>query len=159
MGEEVVGAIFDHPKGKVKRDEDTCEGTSNRPNKKNRQRREGSLVAAANRKRGQKPTEGTPDHFEKLLEGPCLNYAFPIKHLYKNCVLLKRFLSRGSNKGDHGKEPKPAIDDAEGKDRGFPMLDGCLMIFEELAAYDSKCRQKLTCRKVYMAELASPSFL
>ena len=43
--------IFDHPKGKAKRDEDTSEGASNRPNKKkNKQRREGSLVATTNRK-------------------------------------------------------------------------------------------------------------
>ena len=33
-GEEVVGAIFDHLKGKAKRDEDTGEGASNHPNKK-----------------------------------------------------------------------------------------------------------------------------
>ena len=33
-GEEAVGAIFDRPKGKPKRDEDAGEGTSNRSNKK-----------------------------------------------------------------------------------------------------------------------------
>jgi len=33
-GEEAVGAIFDRPKGKVKRDEDAGEGASNRSNKK-----------------------------------------------------------------------------------------------------------------------------
>ena len=33
-GEEAVGAIFDRPNGKAKRDEDTGEGTSNRPSKK-----------------------------------------------------------------------------------------------------------------------------
>ena len=32
--EEAVGAIFDRPKGKAKRDEDAGEGASNRPNKK-----------------------------------------------------------------------------------------------------------------------------
>ena len=56
-------------------------------------------MAAADCKGGQKPTEGTPDHFEKLLEGPCPNHAFLIKHLYKDCALMKRFLSGGSNKG------------------------------------------------------------
>ena len=73
-------------------------------------------MATVDRKGGWKPTEGTPDHFEKLPEGPCPNHAFPIKHLYKDCVLMKQFLSEGSNKGEHRKEPKPAIDDAEGKD-------------------------------------------
>ena len=61
---------------------------------------------------------------------------------------MKRFLSRGFNKGEHRKEPKPVIDDAEGKDGGFLMLDDCLMIFGGSAAYDSKRRQKLACRKV-----------
>ena len=71
--EEEVRAIFDCLKGKAKRDEDTGEGVSNRPvKKKNKQRREGSLVAITDRKGGWKPAEGTPDHFEKLLEGPCL---------------------------------------------------------------------------------------
>ena len=82
--------------------------------------------------------EGTPDHFEKLLEGPCSNHAFPVKHLYKNCVLMKRFLSGGSNKAEHRKEPKPTADDAEGKDGGFLTLDGCLKIFRGSMTYDSK---------------------
>ena len=72
---------------------------------------------------------------------------------------MKRFLSGGSNKGEHRKEPKSATDDAEGKDGGFLMLDGYLMIFEELVAYDSKRRQKLACREVYTAEPAAPTFL
>ena len=86
-------------------------------------------MATTDRKGGRKPTKGTPDHFEKLLEEPCQNHAFPIKHLYKDYVLMKRFLSEGSNKGEHRKEPKPGIDDAKGKDGGFPVLDDCLMIF------------------------------
>ena len=95
-GEEAVGAIFDHLKGKSKRDKDPCEGASNRPNKKkNKQRREGWLVATANRKGGRKPAEGTLDHFKKLLKGPCPNHASPIKHLYKDCTLMKGFLSGG----------------------------------------------------------------
>ena len=98
--------IFDRPKGKVKRDKDADEGTSNCPNKKkNKQRCEGSLVATANRKGGRKPTKGTLDHFEKLLKGPCPNHAFPIKHLYKDCTLMKRFLFGGSNKGIIGRSP------------------------------------------------------
>ena len=93
--------IFDRPKGKAKRDKDAGEGASNRPNKKkNKQRHEGSLVAAADRKGSRKPAEGTPYHFEKLLKGPCPNHDFPVKHLYKQCALMKRFLSGGSKKGD-----------------------------------------------------------
>jgi len=53
---------------------------------------------------------------------------------------MKQFLSRGSNKGEHGKYPDLTVDDAEGKDGGFVTLDGCLMIFGGSATYDSKCR-------------------
>ena len=53
---------------------------------------------------------------------------------------MKWFLSGGSNKGEHGKDPDPTIDDTEGKDDGFPTLDGCLMIFGGSEAYDSKRR-------------------
>ena len=72
---------------------------------------------------------------------------------------MKRFLFRGSNKGEHRKEPKPTIDDVEGKDSGFLALDGCLMIFGGSVAYDSKHRQKLACHEVYMAMPTVPTFL
>ena len=101
----MIRAIFDHLKGKAKWDEDAGEGTSNHPNKKkNKQWHEGSLVATADRKGRQNPAEGTRDYFEKPLEGPCPNHAFPVKHLYKNCNLLRRFLSRGSDNREHKKE-------------------------------------------------------
>ena len=159
-GEEAVRAIFDHLKGKEKRDEDAGEGASNHPNKKkNKQWREGSLMATADRKGGQKPTKGTLDHFEKLVERPCPNHTFPIKHLYKDCGLMKRFLFGGYNTGEHRGDPKPAADDTVGKDGGFPTLDGCLMIFGESTAYDSKRHQTLAHREVYTAEPDEPSFL
>ena len=116
-------------------------------------------MAIANCKGGQKPIEGTPDHFDKLLEGPCPNHAFPVKHLYKDCVLMKQFLSVGSNKREHRKEPKPTADDAKGKDDSFPTLDVCLMIFGGSMAYDSKHHQKLARREVYTAKPATPTFL
>ena len=141
MGEEAVGAIFDRLKGQAKWDEDASEGASNSPSKKkNKQRHKGSLIAAADRKGGRKPTEGTPNHFEKLLEGLCPNHAFPIKHLYKDCSLTRWFLSGGSNKGEHTKDPAPTTNDAEEKDNDFPTLEGCLMIFGGPEAYDSKRR-------------------
>ena len=49
-------------------------------------------------------------------------------------------MSRGSIKGEHGADPSLAIDNAEGKDGGFPTLDGCLMIFGGTVSYLSKCR-------------------
>ena len=76
-------------------------------------------MVTTDRKGGQKPIEGTLDHFEKLLEGPCPNHSFPIKNLYKYCGLMKRFLSRGFNKGGNGKDPEPTTDYVEGRDDGF----------------------------------------
>ena len=72
---------------------------------------------------------------------------------------MKRFLSEGSNKGEHGKDPDPTIDDTEGKDSGIPMPDGFHMIFGGSMAYDSKRRQKVARHEVYMTELATPTFL
>ena len=109
-------------------------------------------MAAAGCKGGQKPTEGNPNHFKKLLEVPCPNHAFPIKHLLKDYGLMRQFLSGGSNKGEQGKDPPPTTDDAEEKDNDFPTSDGCLMIFGGSVAYDSKHRQKVARREVYTAQ-------
>ena len=106
-------------------------------------------MAATDRKGGRKPMEGTPNHFEKLLEGPCPNHAFPVKHLLMDYGLMRWFLSRGSNKGEQEKDPTPTTDDAEEKDDGFPTPDGCLMIFGGSVAYDSKRHQKVACHEVY----------
>ena len=132
--------IFDHLYGKARRDEGAGEGASNRSAKRKNKKQwhEDSLVATADHKGGWKPMEATLNPFEKLLKGPCPNHAFPIKHLYKDCSLIRLFLSRGSNKGEHGKDLDPTTDDAEGKDGGFLTLDGYLMIFEGSVAYDSK---------------------
>jgi len=104
------------------------------------------------------PAKNAPDHFEKLLEGPCPNHALRVKHLYKDCALMKRFLSGGFDKGNQRKKLEPAADDAKGKDGGFSALDGCLMIFGGTATYDPKRRQKIACHEVYAAELAMSSF-
>ena len=90
-GEEAVGAIFDRLEGKARRDEGANKGTSNSSakGKNKKQRREDSLVAAADRMGGWKPTEGTLNHFEKLLEGACPYHAFPVKHPLKDCSLMR----------------------------------------------------------------------
>ena len=97
-------------------------------------------MAAVDRKGGRKPAEGTLNHFEKMLEGPCPNHAFPVKHPLKDCSLMRKFLFGSSNKGEQGKEPAPTADDTKEKDDDFLTLDGCLMIFGGSVAYDSKRR-------------------
>ena len=76
-------------------------------------------MAATDRKGGRKPTEGTPNHFKKMLEGLCSNHAFPVKHPLKDCSLMRKFLSGSSNKGEQGKEPAPTTDDAEARTMAF----------------------------------------
>ena len=54
---------------------------------------------------GKQPQQGLLDHFNKLMESPCTNHAYPVKHLYKDCELLKRFLRQaGGPKEGKGKE-------------------------------------------------------
>jgi hypothetical protein len=36
------------------------------------------------------------DHFERLLKGAFLNYAYPVKHKLKNCDMMKNFMSSRS---------------------------------------------------------------
>ena len=159
----MVGAIFNHLEGKARRDEGAGEGTSNRSTKRKNKKQwhKDSLMAAADRKGGRKPTEGTANHFEKLLEGPCSNHAFSVKHLLKDCSLMRWFLSGGSNKGEHGKDPAPTVNDAEEKNDCFPTPDDYLMIFGGSAAYDSKCHQKVPndLHEVYTTGPATPAFL
>ena len=94
-----------------------------------------------------------------MLEGLCLNHAFPVKHLLKDCSLMRKFLLGSANKGEQGKEPAPTVDDDEEKNDAFPTLNGALMIFGGSTAYDSKRRQKVARREVYTAWPATPAFL
>ena len=85
-------------------------------------------MATVERKGKKATAEGTPDHFEKMLEGSCLNHGYSIKHALKDCDLMRKFLARGSKKGDP-KKPNPSGDDADGEDAVYPIETGCLMIF------------------------------
>jgi hypothetical protein len=40
-----------------------------------------------------------PDFFEKKLEQPCPNLALPIKHLYIDCSLTRKFFFSGPRRG------------------------------------------------------------
>ena len=76
-------------------------------------------MAAAEQKASRVPAEGTPDHFDKLLEGPCPNHTFPVKHMYKDCSLMKRFFTGGSKKWEKKKKPEAKADDAGEKEGVF----------------------------------------
>ena len=61
-------------------------------NKKDRRRLGSAPLVAVTDRIVKQPHQGLPDHFNKLMDGPCPNHAYPVKHLYKECELLKRFL-------------------------------------------------------------------
>ena len=61
-------------------------------NKKDHRRPVNSALVAAADRTGRLPQQGQPNHFNKLMESPCTNHAYPIKHLYKDSELLKPFL-------------------------------------------------------------------
>ena len=66
------------------------------------------MVAVADRM-GKQPQQGLPDPFNELMESPCTNHAYPVKHLYKDYKLLKRFLRHTSKlKEGKGKEEEEA---------------------------------------------------
>jgi hypothetical protein len=53
------------------------------------------------------------------------------------------------------KKPDLPEDNTVEKGTAFPETMVYLMFFGGIAAHDSKCRQKLTCREVYTAEPAT----
>ena len=95
-GKEAIGAVFsgDRDKGKPKR-ADPDEGPSTQRGKKNKKdwhRSDNTALVVAADRTPRQPQQGLPNHFNKLMDGPCPNHAYPIKHLYKECELLKCFL-------------------------------------------------------------------
>jgi hypothetical protein len=160
-GEEAVAAILTRPRRDDQDDDDVPETSSGRQKRKGKakRRRDGDLVAAADR-RAQKPRDGQKkDHFEKLLESPCTNHEGPVQHKLKDCRLLKNFLDgtlkRGAPKPNEGKDDAPI----EGDDAAYFEDGRVMMIFGGPDAYGSKRQQKLTRRDVCSAEPAVPTYL
>ena len=78
------------------------------------------MVTAADRA-GKQPQQDQPDHFDKLMESPCTNHASPVKHLYKNYELLKRFLWQAAKPKEEKGEESAKKGGAMGKDEDdFP---------------------------------------
>ena len=92
----MIRAVFSgvRDKGKAKR-EDQDKGPSTlrgKKNKKDRRRPTNSALVAVADHMGKQPQQGLPDHFDKLMDSPYTNHAYLVKHLYKDCELLKCFL-------------------------------------------------------------------
>ena len=66
---------------------------------------------------GKQPQQDPLSHFQELLESPCTNHAYPVKHLYKDCELLKRLLRQaGGPKEEKGEEAVAKKRDVTDKD-------------------------------------------
>ena len=51
------------------------------------------------------------------MDSPCTNHAYPVKHLYKDCELLKRLRRQASGlKEEKGEEAAAKKGDVAGKD-------------------------------------------
>ena len=75
-----------------------------------------TLVAMADHTSKQ-PQQDLLGHFHKPMEIPCTNHTYPVKHLYKDCELLKRLLRQaGGPKEGKGKEAAAKKGGVAGKD-------------------------------------------
>ena len=85
----------------------------------------------------------------------------PIKHLYKDCEILKHFLRQANKpKEGKGKEDTAKKGGTAGKDEdGFLNPEECLIVFGGSDAIHSKRQHKVRYREAYAAESAIPSFL
>ena len=95
------------------------------------------------------------------MESPCTNHACHIKHLYKDCELLKSLLwHAGKPKEGKGKEEVAKKGGTTTKDEdSFPNHEECLMIFGGSDAIHSKRQHKVRYREACAVESAIPSFL
>ena len=91
-------------------------------NKKDRHRSTNPTLVAAAVRTGKQPQQGLLHHFDELIESTCTNHTYPIKHLYKDYELLKRFLRQvGGPKEGKGKEAAAKKGGTAAKDGdGFP---------------------------------------
>ena len=92
------------------------------------------------------------------MESPCTNHAYPVKHLYKDCELLKRFLRQASGlKEGKGKEATTKRGGMVGKDGdNFPDPEECLMIFGGSDAIYSKRQHKVRYKEACIAKNGHP---
>ena len=47
------------------------------------------------------------------MDGPCLIHGFPVKHFYKDCALMKRYLKGELTAASMGKQGEPEEEDKE----------------------------------------------
>jgi hypothetical protein len=110
------------------------------------------------------PTKPAPtkDHFESLLDAPCPHHEVPVKHMLRECRLMKNYVN-GTLKLRTADQPKKgglSPDNDNNAGAAFPGEDGAVhMIFRGSPARPSRRREKLIQREVFNADIAKPSYL
>jgi hypothetical protein len=148
---------------------DHGEGTSSRFKKKknDKRRRDNNFVAAVEHKASRpksnlnKPAP-TRDHFKKLLDASCPHHEVPVKHMLRECRLMKNYV-KGTLKPRTTDQPEkqgPSHDNNDGAGAMFPGEDGVVhMIFGGSPARPSRWREKLIRREVINVDVAKPFYL
>jgi len=86
-------------------------------NKKDCHQSANSALGATADYAGTQPQQDPPGHYHKLVKGPCTNHDYPVKHLYKDCQLLKCLLRQVDGpKEENGEEAETEKGDVAGKD-------------------------------------------
>jgi hypothetical protein len=152
--EEAVAVTLNTLQGKGKQVVDHDEGTSSHFKKKmknDKHRRDDNFVTAVERKTScpkGNPTKPAPtkDHFERLLDALCLHHDVPVKHMLRECRLMKNYVNDTlkPRTPDQPKKGGPSPDNDDGARAAFPGEDGVVhMIFGGSPARPSRRREKL----------------
>ena len=80
-----------------------------------------------------------------MLEKPCTNHGYPVKHKLKDCDLIRRLLRKTGKPGGDGHDKRPPADQDKEKleKEPFAEVDWCLVIIGRLEDDCSKCQQKV----------------
>ena len=86
-------------------------------NRKDRHRPANSALVAMADHTGKQSQHDLLGHFNELMKSPCANHAYPVKHLYKDCELLKHLLRQaGRPNKEKGEEAASKKGGIAGKD-------------------------------------------
>jgi hypothetical protein len=165
-GQEAVEAIFwkdKQPQGRQQ--EDVPEASAQRDTKKKAKKKaqakrdaaDADLVAAVEHRNPRKPPGGA-NLFDKMFKESCPYHQGPVKHTLEECVMLRRYfhktgLPAGDGKGrdDNNKEGD--------KEKEFPEVHGCFMIYGGQVANASARHRKQERREVCSVKVAAPVYL
>jgi hypothetical protein len=158
------------PQCKGKQVVDHGEGPSSHLKKKknDKHHRDDNLVVVVERKASNpksNPTKASPpkDHLKRLLEVPCTHHEVPVKHVLKDCRMMKNYVNDTLKPkvADLQKKDAPLLNNND-DDAGaqYTSEDGVVhMIFGGSLTRPSRRQEKLIRRGVYNAKSATPSYL